>query len=715
MKTAWREKLLLLSALFIGATAGSATPFSFSLTSGEEVQNPPIFQWVNEGPILLRLTENGSIVRELESSSSYWIPDAPLKPGQYCALARPKSGGAAIQRCFQVKADSPKVETFSQKEILRSGLQRPYIMEGTARNVLARDGADSVARKKKIWELSRAYERVSASSSGVSTAVAQSAPAMLKNIETIKKWSDRATYASSLWYFTSNGQYKSELADQVDSVVSNCSAISASLTDGRSARTFLWALAYAYDFVGYNQSNAAEWATCIEKVARNSAIDADKWEDQPLETATDYNSYVNAIAAALIIYNRSAWAKQYVAANLRRAVYAGNPYWNADGGYESGGAYEQWTIVNCVYALRLIEQTTKYNPFNHVWFRSAPRYFSYMIRPNAPTSLFGDGHESPVGKHYGALLTDLVDVPASKWYRQFIGGDEIPVLDYLASLQTKPVDAGWAPANSAYFPQSGMLGWYENANSLNSMAVYVRTRYGKLRGHAHADLGAFVVHDGSKPLLVNSGRYDWYGSAQWKNYYQQSVSHSLPTYGGGKGQSSPKTVSDAVVQRGVGKDYGFITLDLSQGFSAPVTAATRTIVYLKPSLLFVVDKLAADTALAWEWNLHPAQKLVQLGNRAWAGDQLCVYELEGNDLTYQTGINTSYYKGMPAGSLQPWHTAWKARTPAKEQVMAFLIDLSCKKTKWPVGLAYKRRDNIVLSVYGRNVEIGANGDVRVSQ
>ncbi|WP_255989302.1 heparinase II/III domain-containing protein [Chitinolyticbacter albus] len=715
MKTTWRKKWLLLATCFISATASSAPPFSFSLTSGEEVQNPPIFQWVSDSPVLFRLVENGSVVSELELNSSYWIPNAPLKPGQYCASARPKNGGAAIQRCFQIKADSPKVEAFSQKDVLHTGLQRPYIMDGFAMSILARDGTDSAARKKKIWELSRAYERVSASTAGVSTATAQSAPAMLEHIEAIKKWSDRATYASNLWYFTNNSQYKSELSDQIDAVLSNCSSISTSLTDGRSARTFLWALAYAYDFVGYSQSNAAEWATCIEKVARNSAINADKWEGRPLETATEYNSYVNAIAAALIIYNRSAWAKQYVAANLRRAVYAGNPYWNADGGYESGGAYEQWTIVNSVYALRVIEQTTKYNPFNHVWFRAAPRYFSYMIRPNAPTSLFGDGHESPVGKHYGALLADFVDVPASKWYRQLIGNDEVPVLDYLAHSQFKVEGAGWTPANSAYFPQSGMLGWYEDANSLDSMAVYVRTRYGKLQGHAHADLGAFVVHNGNKALLVNSGRYDWYGSAQWKNYYQQSVSHSLPTYGGGKGQSSPKVASDAVVQRGVGKDYGFVTLDLSQGFAAPVKAATRTVVYLKPSLLLVVDKLLADTPLAWEWNLHPTKKLVQLGNRAWANDQLCVYELEGNDLAYQTGINTSYYKGMPVGALQPWHTAWKSRTPTKEQVMAFLIDLSCNKTKWPVGLSYKRREDIMLSVHGRNVEIGANGDVRVSQ
>nr|WP_169734454.1 heparinase II/III family protein [Deefgea rivuli] len=702
--------------LILSACKSDAAAKIESNTLPDVVQNPPRISWTPSGQVFLSIYKNGKIFHAASVNTSYWLSKQPLAPAEYCWNVR-GSVAYSIPQCFTITANNPVLEDFSITNLLKPNLSRPYVMSGNLIKDAQLDASALKVRNSKINALISAYERMSPSigfGNVMEVAGASSGKVALDNYESIRIWSTKLIYGSTIYYFNQDLSVKSQLLKQVNELVDNCSWVAPFIRDDRSARTLLWSVAYAYDFIGYAQSNSTDWVACIEAIASTSGVDADRYTaNTALNNATQYNAKAAALVASILISDSSTWARAYIEENLRSFVYAGNPFWLNDGGYVSGGAYLQWTIENSNQWLSLINKSSRLNPFNHTWYRATTSYFSNALRPTAPTSLFGDGHENAVLPQYAAQVMDNVDTADAAWYRNYLTDAQRSSLSVLTSTPMQRKSIVTPPNNRAYFKDSGILVWHENASVIDSFSIFMRTGNAGLVGHGHADIGSFVVHQGSLPIAVNSGRYDWYGSPMWKDYYQQSRSHNLPTFSGGIGQSTSKLSKTALISEKSGEKFESATMDISSNYLSPASQVIRSVTYLKPNKLLIVDQMASSTPLQWEWNLHLPGNVFLVQPSMWRSGNTCIYKLDDNSYEFNSEVVTEYYQGAAKDQLIPWHSIWKSSLASKNTVMAFLLDLSCDSNVWPQNLYRRQSESFSVDVDMYTIVVKKTGVVDV--
>ncbi|XZG69459.1 heparinase II/III domain-containing protein [Chitinibacteraceae bacterium HSL-7] len=675
--------MLCLAAILISACgfSNSATPLLLPELE-EDAQNPPFVTWPVNGSVAVNITYNGQPYRSFTTSAGYWLSDAPLAEGKYCWQAS-QSGKLEASSCLTITSKSPKLEDFSKKEFWAPNLARPMLTEGLGLQfATAADTPEGAAKRRRLKDVTRRYAGIADSYTKLgaimTAAGVQSGQTLLANYKNVDKWSDKVFLGALAYYYTGDIQYRTEVSKQVGELIGQCEDVALSMVDERASRTLLWAVAASYDLFGYKDPNAASWANCAEMLARSSGTSADKWDNGArLQSATEYNAFSASLASAILISDRSTWGRSYAERNGRYFAYAGNPFWLKDGGYISGGAYQQWTISTNAEWLQLIAKTTRYNPLKHVWFGRATEYYAQALRPSAPSSLFGDGHENPVLPIYTAALMYHVDSAFAGWYRTYLNFDNLSTEEMLTSRIPGFSTAPKYPESFKIFPLTGIAAMHQSGPNPAGVSVYVRTASSGVKGHSHADLGALLAQRGATPLLVNSGRYDWYGSQQWTEFYQQGVSHNLPSYSGGKGQSLMGAYYQSIASYSDTGKAVSLGLDLGGVYTGPVKGAKRSVVYVRPNMLVVRDTLQSDSDLGWEWNLHTVQPMVATSATTWRAGDVCVRALDGTKYSFAVIPHLSYYATTSMAQFEPVHNQWKAPSAGKKLDALFLIDLAC--------------------------------------
>jgi hypothetical protein len=235
----------------------------------------------------------------------------------------------------------------------------------------------------------------------------------------------------------------------------------------------------------------------------------------------------------------------------------------------------------------------------------------------------------------------------------------------------------------------GTVGWTAMHSSLEDRArvsVYFKSsRYGAFN-HSHADQNSFVLHAQGRPLLIDSGFYDFYGSAHGAGWYRQTQAHNAVTFDGGQGQ----TPGDAGAIGKILDFYHSDVLDYVTGESAPaykgaLSQALRTLVYLRPNHLVVYDALAAPVARRWEWNMHALGEFKQEEsgrvNLEVGGMKLCVDMQStapfGFTQTDQFSVRPEFRTPAEAVLQKQWHGRFGSLTPSREAAFIAVLSVEC--------------------------------------
>jgi hypothetical protein len=426
-------------------------------------------------------------------------------------------------------------------------------------------------------------------------------------------------------------------------------------------------------------------------------------------------TYLAAISVVLAGDVPGAWIG--VRDTLSLAIHWTSPWGDEDGGFGNGTGYATWVNGDLLLAWYTLRWVVDVDLAQKAWMRNYANFLAYFIPPGTPAGVFGDGAERTLTEawaRFGKAYTLFAPSPLGRWYASQLQGEDPSRFELLLAPPADPSPAPY-PASTpeaALFPSIGWAALHSGLQDPARVSVYFKSSPFGSFNHSHADQNSFVVDAGGQRLAIDSGYYDDYGTPHWWQWYKRTRAHNAITFDGGQGQ----VVMEESGQLGPGtvtrfehhSGYDIVQGDATQAYGGALTEAKRSMVYLRPNLVLVYDRLASGVARQWEWNIHALNTMSAISGTKISivnnGQSLCVDMLAGPPMQF---TQTSQFPVDPGGTWTPqWHGAFVSTSPLGSTEFIALLRVGCTAT---TASADKANGVWTVPVGGKVVTISDNG------
>jgi hypothetical protein len=371
------------------------------------------------------------------------------------------------------------------------------------------------------------------------------------------------------------------------------------------------------------------------------------------------------------------------------------PVWcDDDGGWHEGISYGHSYLGRFTWWADIMREGIGVDAYDKPFFSKAGYYTMYLMPPGKVGGGFGDGAWRRSASRNVSLMSQFAAQAGNghwQWYVEQMGGSKEMsgyigfIRGTLPKVEAKPPDD---LASSRLFRGTGQA--YLNSDltdARKSVQVIFKSSPFGTQSHGNEANNSFVLWAYGKRLLVRSGHYDSYGSDHHSNWVWSTRSVNNITV---NGQGQRKRTAQAQ-----GKIVAFkITpsIDIVVGEAGPayergiLDRFTRAIIFVKPELVIVYDRLEAKEPSTFEYFLHAIKKIsvggqhnIQVRN----DDVVCDVEfLIPTGLTFK---QTDQYDPNPRPriKLREWHLT--ATTPEKKKQMEFVALYRPHRIKDSVG------------------------------
>lgn len=304
----------------------------------------------------------------------------------------------------------------------------------------------------------------------------------------------------------------------------------------------------------------------------------------------------------------------WFAANVFQNVY---PVWSDDdGGWHEGFLYWSSYIGRFTWWADVMRSALDINAYNKPYFSQIGYYPMYLLPPRKVGAGFGDLNAPRTAKSAVPLVSQLATQAANghwQWYVDQMGGPE-PVGGYVGfirgALPNVPARQPDDLPTSRLFRgvgQAVMNTTLKNADD-DVQVVFKSSPFGT-QSHGYEANNSFLLWAYGQRLLIRSGYRDSYGTEHHKNWMWSTRSVNNITVNGhsqkphsaasqGKITVFQTSPSMDIVVGEAGDAYE------SQSGEALLDRFTRTIVFVKPELVIVYDRLQAKQESTFEYWLH---------------------------------------------------------------------------------------------------------------
>ena len=371
------------------------------------------------------------------------------------------------------------------------------------------------------------------------------------------------------------------------------------------------------------------------------------------------------------------------------------PFGGVDGGYANGTAYASWDVGE--FSLRhwdTLRRAIGLDLTKKPWAQNFGRYLAYFLPPGTPVGLFGDAAELEMREtlsRYAKAYAYRVPTPLNRWYAAQWFQEDPAALELLTSPLPPPGPALYPAetANAALFPSIGWVALHSSLQDRSRTSFYFKSSpYGAV-SHSHADQNSFVLNAGGRQLLVDSGYYDYFGSAHHYGWTKRTIAHNAVTFDGGKGQEDSarpwgeETASGKITAFSTTPDFDLTFGDATIAYRGQLKQATRGIVYLRPDVFVVFDSLESTHARKWEWNLHALKQFTVIAENKLEVNNVdvkaCVNFQSSTPTTFQQ-TNTFPIPPLRTKS-EPrpdqWHGQYVATTATNRFWSVAIINVGC--------------------------------------
>mgnify|MGYP005843206943 CR=1 FL=1 len=364
------------------------------------------------------------------------------------------------------------------------------------------------------------------------------------------------------------------------------------------------------------------------------------------------------------------------------------PVWSDDdGGWHEGVSYWSSYIGRFTWWADVMRAAFGINAFQKPYFAKVGYYPMYLLPPGKVGGGFGDGANRARARDVVPLMSELAAQARNghwQWYVEQMGGP-LATPGYVGFVRgtlpkPQPVPPSGLPA-SRLFRGTGQA--YLNTTLINAkddVQVVFKSSPMGTQSHGNEAHNSFVLWAYGEPLLLRTGHYYLYGGPHHRDWVWSTRSlNNITVNGQGQVKRTAACKGEIVAFQTTP------TIDVVAGEAADAYRAgesgqqrlldryTRAILFVKPELVIVFDRLQAVEPSTFEYWLHAANR-IQVGGqrtiRVASGDVLCDIEfLTPDGLSFR---QTDQYDPNPWPQIKTreWHLT--ATTPSKTKNMEFI-------------------------------------------
>ena len=679
----------------------------------EVEQTPPDFSWpdvARDARYELTLTYPDGRKKTLAAPQNYLNWNEVLPPGKYSWQVKYGTRESRARK-FVVSESSQPFLVRDMKQLAAALATKPH----------PRGLPDEATLKKMARERDAGLAKLLREVDGKTrTPLPQepNGPNAGSNDSNVFDEAKRTLNSLQAYVLTKNDKYYADALRRVQNMASWNPAGRTAFTEqrmDRSARFMTFVLALGYDWLhprldAATKSQLQAVLTARmgqmqnELVGERSRIAARPRDSHGIQTSIMLGAMLPLVAGDI------AEADAWMARTLPLALNLISPWAGEEGGFANGSAYSVWGMGDTLLYFYVLRWASGIDAAQKPWVRNWGRYMAYFDPPGSPVRLFGDGHEQPMlDEHrarYGKGYAGFAPSPLAQWWASRLSGEDASRAEFLLSplSSEKKVSLPQGTPNSLYLPSIGWVAMHSSLADENRSSVYFKSSpppFGAFN-HSHADQNGFVINAGGKRLAIESGYYDAYKSPHWLKWLHQTRSKNAITFDGGQGQlfyeQGEKMAYGGVTRFVARPEYDIVSGDATGAYGGAVTAALRTLVYLRSDVVVVYDKLASGTPRRWEWNIHAlnrmegGDKAIRIRN---GGQSLCADLLAGPPAAFS---QTSEWTEAPRKGEEQWHGKWTSEPlPAAQFIV--LLRIGCKDVNtevtsgaggWKLTVGHKR-------------------------
>ena len=388
----------------------------------------------------------------------------------------------------------------------------------------------------------------------------------------------------------------------------------------------------------------------------------------------------------------------WFAMNVFYNVY---PAWSDDdGGWHEGVSYWSSYVGRFTWWADVMKAATGINAYDKPYFAKAGYYAMYLLPPGKVGGGFGDGATRRKASNVVPLVSQLAAQAGNshwQWYVEQMGGPS-QLGGYIGFLRgTLPKVQPQTPDDlptSRHFRGIGQAALNTTLTSADDdVQVVFKSSPMGTRSHGNAANNSFVLWAYGQRLLIRSGHYYMYGGPHHRDWVWSTRSLNNITINGGQGQIKRSSAAK-------GRITAFKTspsIDVVVGEAAGSYIAkkdgrnlqlldryTRAVLFVKPELVIVFDRLEAPQPAVFEYWLHAVNEFAIDGQRkieTRAGEVACTIDLlapQGLKLSQTDQYDPNPW---PRIKTREWHLT--ATTPSKTKTCEFIALLHPRRASQP--------------------------------
>jgi hypothetical protein len=361
----------------------------------------------------------------------------------------------------------------------------------------------------------------------------------------------------------------------------------------------------------------------------------------------------------------------WFATNVFFNVY---PVWSdTDGGWHEGSSYWASYLSRFTWWADIMREAMGIDAYQKPFFSKVGYYAMYLLPPGKEGGGFGDLTAARRARDNVPLMSVLAaqaQNPHWQWYVEQQGGP-IPTGGYIGFLRGQlPKVRARAPDDlpaSRLFAGTGQA--YLNTSltdGTQSVQVVFKSSPFGTQSHGYESNNSFLLWAYGKRLLIRSGYRDIYGSDHHVNWMWTTRSTNCITVNGQGQQKHTVQAQGRITAFLTTPQVDAVVGDASDSYGPPVEQFKRAILFIKPDLIIVYDRLKTTEPSTYEYWLHAVDKFD-------IRDQQNIVTQDGDvacDITFLTPQNLTFTQTneydpnpRPRIKLREWHLMAKTAEP----------------------------------------------------
>jgi hypothetical protein len=357
------------------------------------------------------------------------------------------------------------------------------------------------------------------------------------------------------------------------------------------------------------------------------------------------------------------------------------PVWcDDDGGWHEGSSYWSSYQARFTWWADVMREAMGIDAYDKPFYSKAGYYAMYLLPPGKVGGGFGDLTARRSARSNVPLVSGFAAQAQNghwQWYVEQLGGPTKAggyigfIRGQLPNVQAMPPDD---LPTSRLFAGTGQA--YLNTNltdAKNSVQVVFKSSPFGTQSHGYEANNSFLLWAYGKRLLIRSGYRDSYGSEHHKKWMWSTRSvNNITVNGQGQGRRTARAQGEIVAFKTT-PEIDIVVGEAGQAYETPLERFTRAIIFVKPELVIVYDRLEARQPSTYEYWLHAVNKF-DIGKGSGVtvrnGDVACDIKFYSPNKLVFTQTNQYDPNPRPRIKLREWHLT--ARTTRKTKEMEFI-------------------------------------------